>query len=279
MKTYLVYKSQIQGFENVSETVKVVEKVAASSVHFLRQEVNNLDLYSQEIEKILSRLSLFYQKSTHPLLQKKSGKRMLVVLTGEKGLVGGLWHNVINTFLTNRVEYDEVVVVGSKGESYLKEEGAPIVKFFPSSDGLPQEAEIKQITDYVFDKFTEFNFSKIDILYSKFFTLSQQEPVIINFLPFQFKLSSIEAGIGLPIFEPSKSIIFDRFLQKYINIFFHKIIMETKLSEFSARMVTMEHASAKTEEFVQKFTFDYIKERRRLVTQKQLESFAVHKII
>ena len=55
--------------------------------------------------------------------------------------------------------------------------------------------------------------------------------------------------------------------------------METKLSELSARTVAMEQATAKTKELIQKLTINYTKERRRVVTQRQLESFAARKII
>ena len=62
-------------------------------------------------------------------------------------------------------------------------------------------------------------------------------------------------------------------------MFFYKIGTETKLSEFSARTVAMEHAAVKTKGLIHKFTLDYSKERRRVATQKQLEIFAVHKIV
>ena len=63
------------------------------------------------------------------------------------------------------------------------------------------------------------------------------------------------------------------------DVYFQKIIMETKLSELSARTVAMEHATTKTVELVQKLKLNYTKQRRRVITQRQLESFTTHKII
>ena len=71
MKSYITHKNQMQGIKDVSETVKAVEKIAASSVHFLKQEVSDLNSYAVEIERILARLFLFYQKKNHPLLRKR----------------------------------------------------------------------------------------------------------------------------------------------------------------------------------------------------------------
>ena len=309
MKFYAMYKNQIQVVKDVSETVKTVEKIAASSIHSLKQEVSNLNAYAIEVEKILIRLSLFCQNKDHPLLQKKGvGRKTLVILTGDKGLVGGLWHGVINTFLKNAKQYQTIIMIGVKGEHYLKEEKIPIIKLFTYFFDISKKEEIKHITDYIFNEFKRGIFSRVDILYPQFVSLAEQTPSFIPFLPFEFTTLEItnydgknatenkrheqrkfltgfkltkekKSGEGLPIFEPSKQKVFDKLLQKYIEIFFYKIVMETKLSEFSARTVAMEHAATKTKEIIQKLTLGYTKQRRRIVTQRQMESFAAHKII
>lgn len=303
MKSYVIYKNQTEGLRDVSETVKTVEKIAASAVHFLRQKVATLDVYTAETEKALSSLSRFYQKRGNPLLEKrKGGEKMIVVLTGDKGLVGGLWHKTINTFLKNVKGYQSIVVVGSKASDYLKEENIPMAKIFSDFMDIPNEDEIRSVTDYIFDEFKKGGLSRVDILYPKFVSLSEQDPTFILFLPFEFSPMKMndseeknakegvipekeelaggrENGEGFPVFEPSKQKVFDELLKKYIGVFFHKIMMETKLSELSARTVATEHAATKTDDIIKKLRLDYAKERRRSVTQRQLESFAAHKII
>lgn len=283
MKSYIAYKNQLEGFKDVSETVKTVEKIAASSVYFLKQEVFSLDAYASKLEKMLTQLSFFYKKKSNPLLQRRStGKKALIIFTSNKGLVGGLWHGVITTFLENAKKYQSVVVIGTKGENYLKEESVLITKsftrFFDTSQKEKEGTE--QITDYIFDEFKKATFSQVDILYPQFISLAKQTPNIIRFLPFEFTLEKKKSSSeGLPIFEPSKQKIFDKLLQKYIEIYFHKVVMETKLSELSARTVAMEHASTKTDQFIKKLALDYTKMRHKIMTQRQLESFTNHKII
>jgi len=281
MKSYITYKNQIQGVKDVSETVKTVEKIAASSVHFLKQEVAGLNTYAVRTERVLARLSLFYQKKNHPLLQKRGrAGKALVILTGDKGMVGGLWHSIINIFLENAKQYQTVIVIGAKGKNYLKEESMPIIKSFTHVLDTPSEKEIEHITNYIFDEFRKDTFSQVDILYPHFVSLAEQMPNFIQFLPFEFKSAKEKkSNTGSPIFEPSKQKFFDKLLQKYIGVFFRKIIMETRLSELSARTVAMEHAATKTEELIRKLTLDYTKQRRRIMTQRQLGSFIAHKMI
>jgi F-type H+-transporting ATPase subunit gamma len=281
MKSYLEYKNHIQGFSDVSETVKTVEKISASSVHYLKQKVVFLNTYTAEVEKVLSRLALFHRGACHPLLRKKrKGRKALVILTGDKGLVGGLWHGVVGVLLGNIEQYQDgsIVVVGSKGGSYLKEEGIAIEKVFAQFSDIPRNEEAKRVTDYIFGKFTSGIFSQVDILYPRFISLAEQTPGFLPFLPFEFKLAEgRNEGAGLPIFEPSGPKVFGNLLQKYIGISFYKVVMETKLSEFSARTVAMEHAAAKTEELIRELALSYAKERHRFITQRQIESFTAHK--
>jgi len=290
MKSYVKYKNQTEGLKDVSETVKTVEKIAASAVHFLRRKVSALDAYTAETEKALARLSAFYLKEDHPLLRKREkGERALIVVTGDKGLVGGLWHRIVNAVLENSGRYRTLIAVGAKGEGYLKEESAPAEKPFAGFSGGSEEEEIRGVMDYVFGEFKKGKFSRVDIAHPKFVSLTKQEPAFTSFLPFEFGLAEgtgfgkagserASAG-GLPIFEPSKQRLFDELLRKYIGVFFRKIIMEAKLSELSARTVAMERAASKTEELIKKLKVGYAKERRRRITQGQLESFAAHRAL
>lgn len=280
MKTYLDYKIQIQGFGDVLDTAKSSEKIAASAVHFLKAKVYSLDQYTETLDKLLSRLILFYQKREHPLLEKKeNGKKVLLLITADKGLVGGLWHQLISAFLNKKNNYDSVIVVGSKGGAYLEEEGAKIIKSFEDFSDLPETVELQEIAAYLFKRFKGAEFSKVDILYSQFVSLAEQKPVFCSFLPFDFKIEKKTGGVGFPIFEPSNNRIFDGLLQKYVNLYFYKIVLEAKLSEFSARTVSMEHASEKTKELIAQLKASYRKERHRVITQRQLESFRAHKVI
>jgi F-type H+-transporting ATPase subunit gamma len=280
MKTYSAYKNQVQGFEDVSETVKAVEKIAASVIHFLKVEVARLREYELNVNGELSYLSSFDLTKVHPLMLKREGLgKALVIITGDKGLVGGLWHKVLNLFLKKSEEYRAVIIVGEKGKSFLEEEQAQIAKSFVELSAVPKQREIDSVTDYIFGEFKKGKFSKIDILYPKFISLADQKPEIIPFLPFDFTGGKKpEPEKGFIIAEPSVEEIAGRLLQKYIAIFFHKIILESKLSEASARTVAMEHANAKIKDFIKGIVHSFRKEHHRAVTQRQIESFTAHRI-
>jgi F-type H+-transporting ATPase subunit gamma len=280
MRTYSSYKNQVRGFQDVSETVKAVEKIAASMIHFLKIEVARLKEYEACIENELIYLSSFGFEKSHPLLASTDAMgKALVVITGDKGLVGGLWHRILNLFLRRSSEYRSVIIIGGKGRSFLEEERAQILKSFPGFSSIPKQEEIDLVTSSIFEEFKKERFSKVDIIYPEFFSLADQKPVLIPFLPFDFnEKKKINPPPGFIIVEPSVKAIFDRLLQKYIAVCFYKIVLEAKLSEFSARTVAMEHANAKIKDFIRELVHSFRKEHHRLVTQRQIESFTAHKV-
>jgi len=277
MANYLVYKDQIEGFQEVSETVKTVEKIAASSIARLRKDMANIDTYQSNIRDVLARLSLFHEVERS---RKRAGAPALVIITSDKGLTGGLWRRTIDEFMrVERKNYETVVVIGTRGQKYLNEESVEVTEAFDKDVDALQ---------YVTKGFSSGRFNRVDILYPKFISLADHRPTVIPFLPFLFekkeqRVDAAHTGIefGMPVVEPMRAMpeIFDRLMHKYVDAFFLKIAAEGKLSEFSARTVSMEHATAKTEELIKGLIHGYRTDRRRSLTQKQLETFIAHKIV
>ncbi|MDE2000998.1 MAG: F0F1 ATP synthase subunit gamma [Patescibacteria group bacterium] len=274
MPSLLSYRSAIHEFEDVLDTVKTEEKIAAASIHTLRASVEDSIRRRTAIKEVLDRLSVFIGSTDQPLLQKKPrGKRMLVVLTGDKGLVGGLYHNLITLVEDSKGKYDEICVVGAKGEQYLREEHIEIAHVFSSFDRIPDNGDADAITGYIFERFNTGDYAAVDIAYPQFHSLGNQQPAIVPFLPFVFAPEHAGEAEGFPIFDPDKKAVYGWFLERYVSSFFYQILLEYILSEFSARTVSMENAGQKTKEFLQHAKLTYFKVRRRLSTQKQLESF------
>jgi len=280
MKSYLKFKEEISGFNDVLETIKTVEKIAASRIHILKVKQKTLNLYVLHTRLILERLSNFLDPTSHILFKKRNkGIKGILIITGDRGLVGGLYHSLINEYLQQKNQYQKVFVVGKKGKMYLKEENVKIDKFFPAFSSFPEKEEIKKLCNFLFSQFQKEEFERIDILYPKFISLVQQEPKILTFLPFSSKSSCAGAKIGMPIFEPSKNRIFDWLFRNFVQLAFYDIALEAKLSELSARTAISENAKVKIDQIVRDITLKYFKRRRKVITQKQLESFIPHKLL
>jgi F-type H+-transporting ATPase subunit gamma len=293
VKKFLIYKKEMEGFRGVREAVKVVEKAAAAHIHFLRKRVRALSDYESAIEKEMNRLLEFLPTQDYFLLTKReAGRRALLIVGGDKGIVGGMHHDLINQFLLKKNFYQKIFVLGRKIKEYLDEEKVDSeILFGKRNVNLPEFEEINEIGSKLFIHFQKNDFRSIDILYPRFISFGKQQAVFARFLPFEFFSKSFKPNkvmvrkeqfsqaAGWPIFEPSKKLIFEALLKKYIEIFFVKIVLEAKLSEFSARTIASEHAASKTSEIIKSRQLAFLKERRLSLSQKQLESFIAHSVV
>ncbi len=284
---YLAHRENIEGLQGVADTAKASEKIAAASIHILRANVNTLKEYTANLENTLHRLTKFYNDPNARLLRSnRHGKRLLLIVGGDKGLVGGLWHELISTATSRNNEFDEIAAIGTKVTNMLRQENITPYKEFPTLSNYPTDEEIQEITDYLFKNYQNSNLKEVKILYPEFTSIVVQQPKIVNLLPFSFSISdggdsneNDTTPLGFPIFSPNKKKIFSSLLNKYISVIFREIAIESKLSELSARTVIMEHAEAKTKQLIKKSKLDYMRTRRQMLTQKQLESFSAHELL
>lgn len=67
MRNYAYYKTKIKGYEDVSGTVKTIEKIAASGVHTIKKDVRSLNQHLVAIESVIKRLAICSeQRVSHP---------------------------------------------------------------------------------------------------------------------------------------------------------------------------------------------------------------------
>lgn len=286
MHTYNQFKNSELMVAGVGEMVRTIEKIAASRLHQMNDEVSRLDAYAQELSRVLNYLSHAGAATVHPLTSAGGGESVLVIVGGNKGLVGGQNHDLVSVYMGHAHEYQQVIAVGRTVAQLLEEEHIrPGTHFDGFDEGIAAPA-VSAISDYLFDAFGKESWKRVDILYANYLTISRQEAVIEQFLPFTFPpaeetqkdpLAPLESA--LPVYEPSPSRVYNRFLDLYIRVRFYKLLLTAKLSELSARTIEMEHAATKADGMLAKIRHDYAKERRANSTLKQLSSFQVSRMI
>ena len=72
-------------------------------------------------------------------------------------------------------------------------------------------------------------------------------------------------------FEPSPVEILEQLPDLYVNFMIYQMILESRASEYSARMVAMKAATDNASKLVDSLTLDYNKARQAAITQEILE--------
>ncbi len=291
MKHYLRFRDELRSMRETDETLRIMEKVAGSHIHILRKRVASLVAYKEQLERLICRLAHFYWNDRHPFFQRRErGGRLLVVLTGDRGVVGGLFHMLAERALQERERWDHLWVVGRRGAQYLQEEGIPF-RYIETEGTVDFDEALQRkasLGNYLFQAFLEGSFREIAVLYPSFRSLARQEAKLEQLLSFPLVEEAqrgregkeeIRSGDGLPIFEPSRWGVFDALVQRYGDIAFRAMVFDATLAELAARMVAAENASQELEQQMLILHRRYLKEWHGEVSRKQIEAFVAHQAV
>lgn len=277
MKLYLKYKTEKKEIRDVYSTIKTVEKIAASHVRKMRENVVFSQNYVMDLNKMFSHFLRVEGTFKHPLFEKRMGdKTLLIVIFGDRGLTGGLYNKLLS--MIKKEKYLSTVLIGNKAKQKA-EEGLiknPLLEYsFPYQD----EENISKILADVLEKFNKSDLSVVKLAYNYFESLAIQTPTIKTFLPLTPPDEVIKnVSDAFPIYEPGKKEVFNHLINEYLKVDFYQAVISAELSEFAARTVSMESASQKAEELIKKKNYQYLRARNKSITQEQMESFIGHKI-
>ncbi|MCL4360323.1 F0F1 ATP synthase subunit gamma [Patescibacteria group bacterium] len=280
MITYLQFQKDLDGLRDVTDMVKTIEKIAASRLMDLRRSLTTIEAYTTEIRAVLAAIRPHVASEANPLLMPRpDARRILLVLGGDQGLVGGMYHGLVDTLLPQKDRYRGFVVVGKTCRRFLTEEGIETERFFSNDPATPAGDVSNTISSYILGRFAGEPVS-FDVLYPKFVSFMEHTPTLVPLLPFPLPdTPSAAEDIGFPLFEPAKNSVFAWVLNAAITSTFTGLVAETRLSELSARTLEMEHAAEKARHIARGLMHEFHKTRRKIATQRQLESFIVHTLV
>ena len=279
MEKYATYKKKKEGYVDVHETVKTIEKIAAAHLHEIDKRARALSRYGESIVGTMARLQ---NLTAYLSLAKKAEvpkRDLLVVVTGDKGLVGDAWRRLFSLY--DESNRQDVLVIGKQGQRYIPATLAH-VRHHSFSDRLPSSEEISVLNQTLRTYIENGTYATITTLHLSAESVIDLKPVKKQLLPlFEGDVPTQEADrvvSGYPIVEGSIFSIKEKLLEKYMNSRLEQTIIETAVAEYSARTIAMEHAAAKTEEMLARLSLVYLRDRRHSETEKQLERFAANKI-
>lgn len=274
-------RRRIKSVKGTAQITKAMQMVAASKMRKAQQLAIHGRPYAVQLNRVIVSLKDRVESSLHPLLAEREGGRTLVVLLStDRGLCGGLNTNLCREVLHFDKETTDFVSVGRKGTQFLARSGRTMVAEFPLKD-TPGFLETKNVSKFVIERFLEGAANRVTILYPRFVNTLSQIPTAIPVLPITsleavgFKLGD-EFGEAMDpseqiLIEPSPHAVLEEILPYYIHFELFQLLLGTRASEHSARMVAMKSATDNAKTLVKDLTLEYNKARQASITNEILE--------
>lgn len=271
-------KQRIKSAKNISKITKAMEMVSASKMRRALEQAENSRPYAQNLQTVLQKISQYTDPSLHPLLSiNETGKQLLVIVSTDRGLCGGLNANLfraVGEWIRRHGEV-EVVIVGRKAKGFCRIMGLNV---FAEFSGLPDKVSYSDtlpISTLLLNGFLNKEFASVHIMHMQSVTTITQKPVVNQLLPISpLEIENPSELISTAAeyqFEPSPKEILNWLLPYYIENDIYFTMLEAKASEHSARMMSMKNASDNAKEIVSVLNLEYNRTRQAHITQELQE--------
>ena len=268
-------KRRIKSVKNTQQITKAMKMVAAAKLKRAHDDILAARPYSQKMLDIINSLSSRVRPDAHPLLSKKGGGRVeLVIVTSDRGLCGGFNSNIIRVsegFIRKNTDNTGITLnlIGKKAKDYFKRRGLTIRQERPVGSGRPKYTAAAEIAKEIVDSHIKETFDETYLIYSEFKSALSQELVIQRLLPIESPKESEEATEY--IYEPSQEAILADILPKYIEVQIFMALLESAASEHGARMAAMDSATKNAKEMIEGLTLKYNRLRQAAITKELME--------
>ena len=286
-------RRRIKSVKNTAQITKAMQMVAASKMRKAQQAAVAGRPYAELLNRVLVSLGASTaatdENYSHPLLEKREGGRELVLLVAtDKGLCGALNTNLFREAAKFDVNNTDFVVVGRKGAQFVARSQRKMLAEFDLKDNF-SFLESKQVSKFCMDKFTSGEVNKVTIVFTDFINTLTQVPRARTILP----VSSFEATADVTgsaeekpaqttapatdgtateyLFEPSGMDVLSGILPHYVHFQVYQMILDSRASEHSARMVAMKNATDNAKQLIKDLTLQYNKVRQAAITTEILE--------
>jgi len=277
-------RNRIKGVKNTRKITKAMQMVATSKMKRAQESAKCGRPYALLLADVIGSLSSNLQESGQAFFESRPVKhRGILVLSTDKGLCGALNANLFR--LVNEVDASaKFVAVGKRATQYLSRTRRDLLADFTVSDRAPF-SEVRKVVEFLLHQYLEENIDTVEVAYTSFVNTLQQEPEIVQLLPFsdlETMLATLHARFGSPddesakdsreiLFEPGREEILAELASLYVKQEIYQLVLESQASEHSARMVAMKNATDNAGNLVDDLTLQYNRARQAAITQEIIE--------
>jgi len=160
-------RRRIQSSRNIKQITRAMQFVAASKLKRAQDATLQSRPYAEKLEEVLADVATVLGGEDHPLLvRREGGRRLIVLITTDRGLAGALNTNTIR-FAAGEITGTRgdlsVVTVGRKGRDAMRRARVPLEAHFEGYGERPAFADVLPLARLITDDYLAGKWNRIDI--------------------------------------------------------------------------------------------------------------------
>jgi F-type H+-transporting ATPase subunit gamma len=270
-------RRKIKSVKNTQQITKAMKMVAAARLRRAQGRIVSARPFAQKMEQLMADLLARIEgEENHPLFVKREGpRRLLVLMTSDKGLCGAFNTNLIREAVRYIRKYGAenvtLYIVGRKGRDYFRRVGVRIGKDYVNISNNLGFLHAEIIVKDVLEAYAAEPFAAVDVLYNEFKSVVQQKVTVKPLLP----LTAVQGGpAGTQtdfLYEPAKEKLIEGLIPRFLKAQVFRQLLESAASELGARMAARENATRNASELIDSLTLTLNRTRQASITKEILE--------
>ncbi len=280
-------KSRMKAIANIERITKTMQMIATARFQSSQRDAVAAKPFTEKIAELVGELAGAVggdeSSAGHPLLRESTGegKRLLLVLSSNRGLCGGYNAQVLRAagaFLREHSEQGvEVEVVGKKANAYFRFRRQPVIAYHEQFGDKPDYAASEQLARRYIERFSNGDYDAIDVAYMQFESVGRQIATVTTLLPLADPLADESAGGSsyaaevIYDFSPNPAELLEELLPLTVKTRLFQCFNEAIVSEHIARMIAMKNATDAAGKMSKTLTRQYNRARQTAITTELTE--------
>jgi len=274
MANMLSLKRRIKTAQNVSKTTRAMQMIAASKLKKAQTAATLSKTYVNKLTAITKNVAKKTgEENAHVYMKKNTNvdKKLVIVLSPDKGLCGGLVSNLAREILKEDTKNPYYIVIGKKAENVVLKLDREILGLFPFGTNLPTFDAVYPIIKLVNDIYLSGKISEVQVVFTDFTSVFAQLPTARTILPLQFnEEKSVENNENM-LFEPNLEKLLPSLLKHYLEMILYQGFLDSYAAEQASRMIAMKNATDNAVDIINELKLDYNKSRQEKITNEILD--------
>ena len=278
-------KTKIASTKNTSQITNAMQMVSAAKLGRSEEAARNFQVYAQKVRKLLTDILHGNGSggSTNPMLISRPVKKTgYIVITSDRGLVGGYNASILKAVMELKEEYHpdgkdfEIICIGGMGADFFKARGIqPIYELRGLAD-QPSFDEVRKIISTTIEMYQNELFDELYVCYNHHVNTLTSQMRVEQMLPI-VDLDPNEADDSYSLtfeLETSREEILEQLLPQFAESMIYGAIIDAKTAENAAGMTAMQTATDNAKKVINDLTIQYNRARQAAITQEITEIVA-----
>ncbi|MDG7409940.1 proton-translocating ATPase, F1 sector, gamma-subunit [Streptococcus pneumoniae] len=278
-------KTKIASTKNTSQITNAMQMVSAAKLGRSEEAARNFQVYAQKVRKLLTDIlhGNGAGASTNPMLISRSVKKTgYIVITSDRGLVGGYNSSILKAVMELKEEYHpdgkgfEMICIGGMGADFFKARGIqPLYELRGLAD-QPSFDQVRKIISKTVEMYQNELFDELYVCYNHHVNMLTSQMRVEQMLPI-VDLDPNEADEEYSLtfeLETSREEILEQLLPQFAESMIYGAIIDAKTAENAAGMTAMQTATDNAKKVINDLTIQYNRARQAAITQEITEIVA-----